>query len=131
MASFKDVYNDSPYIAADDFPEGKSFPLTVTGVKEELIGQAKDRKLVAYFKGTEKGLVLNKTNGKVLAGTYGDDCDKWVGAKVIMYTIWTEYQGNPTRGVRIRLADPSAPPPPPPTEADFGNDALSGDELPF
>ena len=128
MTSFRDVYDDSPYLAADDMPEGKEYNLEVGRVEEELIGQAKDRKLVAYFTTSKKGLVLNKTNGRVLATKFGDDTDKWTGAKIILYTIWTEFQGNPTRGLRIRLGDHA----PPPDLSEFSNEALSGtDDLPF
>lgn len=73
-------------------------------MKEEAVGlgEKQERKLVVYFKEIEQGLVLNKTNGKMLVKNFGDETDAWVGQPVELYVAEVEYQGETQLGIRIR-----------------------------
>ena len=42
-------------------------------------------KPVVYFKGKDKGLVLNKTNARAVARKHGASMDAWIGKTVSIY----------------------------------------------
>jgi hypothetical protein len=73
-------------------------------VEREEIGT--DKKLVLYFKGGKKGMVLNKTNANTIGDAYGDDTDDWYDQPLILFSIRTEYQGKPVDGLRCRVPTP-------------------------
>lgn len=77
---------------------------------------------VLYFQGKNKGLVLNKTNGRAIGDLYGGETTVWTGRQVTLFVIWTEYAGQPKQGIRVRgpgavpaghVAIEGAPPPVP------------------
>lgn len=84
--------------------KGKEPRLTIANIVREKIGD--DAKMVVYFDGKDKGVVLNKGNSNTIADAYGDDTDGWQGRDVILFAVWTEYQGKPVQGLRFRI--PSA-----------------------
>src|SRR5436190_11725363 len=54
------------------------------------------RRLLIYFEGVEKPLVLNRTNARKLAEAYTEDYAKWVGVIVDLYdeeTVWARASG--------------------------------------
>ena len=97
---YTDVYESkSNYIKVDDL-QGKRAVLTIEEVAPEKIGD--DEKLVLVFKETQKKLVLNKTNCRMLEMlTNSDDTDNWVNKKIILRPDITTYNGKPTPCVRI------------------------------
>jgi len=82
---------------------GRSMKAVILEVTEETVGQGADKKtkLVVWFKGQEKGLILNKTNGSILAEIYGDETDDWKNKRVVLMTQKVEYQGKRVDGIRI------------------------------
>jgi hypothetical protein len=56
------------------------------------------RRLLIYFEGVEKPLVLNRTNARKLAEAYTEDYAKWVGVIVDLYDEETSLG----KGVRLR-----------------------------
>jgi hypothetical protein len=69
------------------------------------------RKYVIWFEGTEKGLVINKTNAKKLADAYGKQPSKWIGQVVQLYAEDTTFG----KGIRVRpLRKPATPAEPDP-----------------
>src|SRR5690606_38448807 len=65
----------STFLKAADL-NGQRAVVIVSHVKFEDIGG--DHKPLVYFKGKDKGLVLNKTNGNMIAEISGDDdTDNW------------------------------------------------------
>ena len=58
-------------------------------------------KLVAAFLGTEKTLVLNKTNARAIGDIYGPETDDWSGQEIGVYHARVEYRGKLTDAVRI------------------------------
>jgi hypothetical protein len=69
-------------------------------------GNRKSKKPVVYFKGTEKGFALNKTNMKTIAGMYGFDADKWVGQRITLYPTQTSFGSETVEAVRVRPTVP-------------------------
>jgi hypothetical protein len=83
---------------------GRVVTATVNAVIEEDVGQPPTAKLVCYFRGIERGLVLNKTNAGTLAGLFGDDTDSWRGKLIDLYETETSYQGRQVAAIRVRAA---------------------------
>ena len=54
--------------------------------------------VVVYFDGIDRGLVCNKTNGRLLAEMFGGDAEKWIGKSV---SIVAAKRSNGTLGVDI------------------------------
>jgi len=66
-----------------------------------------DTKLVLYFAGKEKGLVLNKTNANNIAAIYGTDTDGWVGKSVVLVEALVDFQGRSVPAIRVRGPQPN------------------------
>lgn len=73
---------------------------------EELDGENKP---VLHFRGKNKGLVLNRINSQMLAGSLGDETDDWIGREIEIYPDRTQFQGRLVDCIRVRV-----PVPPPP-----------------
>ena len=110
-----DVYGGQ-YLKAAMIGEDR-FRMEIKRVAEELVGQEEDRKLVVYFVGTDKGLVLNATNANTLAAAYGDDTNNWAGKVLTLFTEWTEYGGNRMKGLRVSCEPAAHDEPAPPRTA--------------
>jgi hypothetical protein len=107
VTTFDDMYG-SKWLSADDL-DGETPRYKIKDVRIESLRDKDGRtnnKLVLYFNGVEKALVLNKTNAGRMAAAYGKDESRWIGKAVELYTETTTY-GD---GIRIRiLKDKSDP----------------------
>jgi len=101
-----DVLYGSKYFAVADLHCGTPRPRIGKVAPAELKDKdgSTKRKLVAYFDGIEKPLVLNKTNAQKLAAAFGKDYSKWVGMEVELYA---EMTGLGKEGVRVRPLKPT------------------------
>jgi hypothetical protein len=90
----------SQYLKASDLG-GRDIRVTMGRVEREKIGT--DNKLVLYFKGKEKGLVLNKTNAGTIGDAYGDDTEDWYDQPLILFSVKTDYQGKVVDATRCRV----------------------------
>jgi hypothetical protein len=121
----------STYIMASDL-NGQTVTVTIREVKIEQIGRERDSKPVLYFVGKEKGLVLNKTNARKIAGIVGDaDTENWTGAKIAIYPTEVEFSGDMVEAIRVKAATGKAAAPPPPPAREPGEDDISADDLNF
>lgn len=110
---YRSLY-DKDYIGAWDIKD-KDVTVTITKVKGgELVGQGgrKSKKPIIYMRGTEKGLAINATNGKTIAGMYGNHVEGWVGKRITLYKSMTR---NPNGDgdvecIRIRPKIPEGKP---------------------
>lgn len=133
------------YLKAADL-NGNAVTVTINAVKVEDIGRDKDEKPVLYFKGKDKGLVLNKTNSRTIqkiAGT--DETDEWRGVEIVLYPTETEFSGEMVDCIRVRapktqpqreatrkLAPPKGYEEPQETEETLRDDFVaSDDDVPF
>lgn len=90
----------SQFLKASDLG-GREIRVTMAHVDREKIGN--DSKLVLYFKGKEKGLVLNKTNAYTIGDAYGEDTDDWHEQPLILFSVKTDYQGKVVDAIRCRV----------------------------
>ena len=80
---------DFKYLAGEDFIN-KTVNMTVSGsIKDEAYNQKSRRNepvVVLHFEGTDKGIILNKTNARAIELLMGTDkIDEWVGKQIPFY----------------------------------------------
>ena len=98
----------SNFLKASDLGD-RDVTLTITEAEMEEIGQdEKQNKLVISFKGTEKGLICNKTNATTIGKLYGDDTDKWIGQRITLMAREVEFKGESVMAIRVSLKKPAA-----------------------
>jgi len=92
-------FNTSDYLNSKSAVEHTGKDLKIFEVNAEIIRD--QRKMVIGFEGIEKGLVVNKTNREVLAETYGDDCDAWIGQTVRLEIVKVMFEGKRTDSIQV------------------------------
>ena len=105
--------------------------LTITGAEEMNVAQEgadPDMRICLHFQEVEKPLVLNSTNGQIIAaitgtGDLGEDGNNWNDTKIVLYRDPNiSWGGKITGGIRVRAPKPKAPtqqnkkPTPPPAD---------------
>ncbi len=108
----------SKWLKATDL-DGQPRLVTIESVKLEAVEEGKPAKPVIALRGMTQGLVLNKTNGNILAAFLSDDTDTWTGKKIVLYPTQAEFQGKLVDCIRVRAPkpQPSSPAPENPTSA--------------
>jgi hypothetical protein len=99
MPSINEAF-PSNYLKAADL-KGRNALVTMSHAEFEKIGD--DRKLVLYFIGKDKGMVLNKTNAAKIAEAHGDETEDWKGQQIVLFEAMVEYQGNTVAAIRVRM----------------------------
>jgi hypothetical protein len=109
------IYGGKYQSAADagSWPGGKK-RVKIAKVEKEYLrqdgGNVTRPKLVLYFVGLDKGLVLNKTNAATIKDALGADPANWVGAVVELVVESVTFAGKPVNGLRLKvLPKPTAP----------------------
>src|SRR6266404_6145292 len=69
------------YLKASDL-QGRDVTVKMGRVEQEKVGD--DHKLILYFQGKEKGMVLNRTNANSIADVYGGETEDWYGHSIIL-----------------------------------------------
>jgi len=90
----------SNYLKAADL-NGKTARVAISRVVTEDIGG--DHKPVMYFKGKEKGMVLNKTNATNIAMAYGYETDDWIGGEIELFPTMVDFQGRSVEAIRVKV----------------------------
>jgi arabinogalactan endo-1,4-beta-galactosidase len=121
----------SKYLKASDLG-GREVKVIMANVEREKLGD--DSKPVLYFKGKEKGVVLNKTNSNTIADAYGDDTDEWFDQEIILFSVMVDFNGKVSPSIRMRVPtakdrkkDNSITSGPQPAKSE----QLTDDEIPF
>ena len=91
----------SKYVTAPDL-NGQDCTLTIKSVTQESVGNPPQIRPVVYFERTEKGLVLNQTNGNTIALHHGDEMNNWRGKQIQIYPTTTEFAGKIVDCIRVR-----------------------------
>jgi hypothetical protein len=106
MAISKNTAFPKKYLKVEDL-NGRKVPTVIDRLVMEEVGD--DDKPVLYFEGDlVKPLVLNLTNWSTIEEIAGEtDTDKWSGAKIVLYTDKTTFQGKRVPCIRIQ-APPKA-----------------------
>lgn len=89
----------SKYLKADDL-EGREVTVTIRDAKIEKMGD--DQKLVIYFAGKDKGMVVNRTNADRIAHYHGPDTDGWLGKQVVLGTELVTFNGKTDDALRVK-----------------------------
>lgn len=97
----------SKYLRADDL-KGRAIKAEIESVTLEEMADDKEEKPVIYFKGKDRGLVLNRTNNAMLVSRFGDESDQWKGHTVQLTTEPVNFQGRMVDGIRVKV--PTATP---------------------
>jgi len=90
----------SKWLKAEDVGD-RTVDAIIEDAKSEDIGD--DRKLVLYFVGYTKGLVLNKTNYERLKDAFGNETDDWKAKKIQLYTIKVTYKKEEVDAIRLKV----------------------------
>ena len=79
----------SRFVRASDIEDKGEVHLTVRGVRVEDVhnreNNTKEQKPILYFFGSNKGLVLNRTNAETIAKLHGPDTEQWAGKRISLY----------------------------------------------
>lgn len=91
---------------------GREVVVTISGVQLEDMGDDRE-KAVIYFHGKKKGLVCNRTNAETIAEAYGPETDSWIDKPILLYPTKTNFKGQMTPCIRVRVqrAQPARPAP--------------------
>lgn len=89
----------SKYLKASDIDGNPT--VEIAQVVEEEVGRDKEMRPVLYFHGSEKGIILNKTNANNIAKLYGFETDDWAGKKVMLGTQYVDFQGQSVEAIRV------------------------------
>lgn len=121
----------SNYLKSSDL-QGRSVRVQIDKVQTEELGRDREMKPILYFQGKSKGMVLNRTNGMVIAAAYGDDTDSWRGAEIELYVAIVEMGGKQMDGLRVRIpARQAVRQPVPPQEPPPRTAAPDSSDVPF
>ena len=88
----------SKYLKAEDIGK-RRVVVTIDRIEMEEFDDGK--KLILFFQGKQKGMVMNKTNSSNVAYLYGDETDDWTGKKIELFTMLVEFQGRQVPALRI------------------------------
>lgn len=93
----------SKFMKAADLDQDEETIYTMVAVRMEEMQQTGEERPVLYFKETEQGLVLNKTNATTITKQYGNNTDAWKGKKIALGVDEVEFKGDYVLGIRVRL----------------------------
>lgn len=86
--------------------QGRDVTVVIDRVKAGVltgVGGKKNKKPILYFRGKEKGLGLNITNARTIAGMYGGfESEKWIGKSITLYPSTTTFGDKTVDCIRIR-----------------------------
>ena len=103
---------ESRWLKAADLA-GRKHKLTIQSIEVVDIKDQKGvstRKAGLTFAGKQKGLLLNKTNAKLISSEHGDDMDKWVGKQITVFPTTTDFAGEQVDCIRVEKFVPEADP---------------------
>ena len=102
----------SKYLKAEDLDA--DLPVTIKGSGiESFVDRStgkKSEKLIIYFEGVDKGLLLNKTNFKAIVEATGqDDSANWNGNSIVLTVLDVDSFGDIVAAIRIKKATVANP----------------------
>jgi hypothetical protein len=104
MGMTLDDFSPSKYLKKEDI-DGEAI-VTIKGIKKQNMARddaEPEYKHILYFMEYEKGMVLNKTNGKRIFAVY-PNTDEWPGKKIrLIVDENVEYAGKIVGGLRVTV----------------------------
>ena len=93
------------YLKAEELC-GRSVTVTIERTDMEDITNSQsgntEQKAVVYFRGKEKGLVLNQINWTSIEDQWGDETDGWPGRQITLFATTTPFGGKIVPCLRIK-----------------------------
>jgi len=89
-------FTKSKWLKASDLPLGKLTPVTVKAEYDytfELTGETKG---CLEFHETSQIMTLNPTQGRTMTALFGDNSKLWVGQRINLQAVPSNFQGKPT-----------------------------------
>ena len=109
MQITKYTSSNERFLKADvEIEKGKDYEFHIERVtNEELENMGKtDIKPTLWFRNHEKGLVLNKTNARMLVDNFNsDETDDWLGRKIFLFRTMTSSPTGMVACIRVRPDD--------------------------
>ena len=105
MPNINDIF-PSKYLKASDIANPTL--VTIASIAFETLGD--DQKMVVYFQGATKGLVMNKTNSTNVANLYGPETDGWINKQMMIVPTFVDFQGQSTPAIRLHPPQVQAQP---------------------
>jgi hypothetical protein len=90
MTDYRKLF-PSEYLRPVDMLGLGDVPVTIAGIKTELVksfregSDQEDVCVVMSIVGTDKRLILNRTNADTIASIYGNDIEAWAGKRVTLF----------------------------------------------
>ncbi len=108
MPSFHEL-KKSKFLTKEDV--GKGVLVTITGIEQVDIakeGAEQELRWSMSFNELEKPLILNMTNGSIIAAITGEEeMNNWIGSQIVLFNDPTVmFAGKMTGGIRVRAAKP-------------------------
>lgn len=101
----------SPHLEALDIGDaiGDSKTVTIERVEIREVGADKVKKGVVFVTEFDRGLVLNKTNSRTIAGLFGSTTEEWIGQQIVVYRSETSFQNKTVPCIRVKDAVAASP----------------------
>jgi hypothetical protein len=98
------------YVGAHDLQPGQELKITLESVANESV-KGSDGKaqtcIVAKIRGGKKGMILNKTNCKIIARVLGTPyIEQWAGQSIIIYAAKISAFGEEVEALRVKNQKP-------------------------
>ena len=108
MVLYASEFDQSKYLKAADIGEVGSEKRAKMRVvtKETDVGERQETKACVWFTNLDKGLLLNKTNLRVLQGVFGNSMEAWAGKIVVVFSSMEPFRGKMVPAIRVRIPPP-------------------------
>lgn len=94
----------SKFLNAADL-QGKKVTVVISHFEIEEMNDGK-KKLVAYFKGKQKGFTINKTNATTISDMFGPETNNWIGKAIHLFPARVDFQGKRVDAIRVEFVQP-------------------------
>jgi hypothetical protein len=93
------------YIGSEILQPNQELKLTIEKVQKEQVKTAEGTQecIVAYFKGGQKGMIINKTNAKIITKVLDTPyIEQWAGKSIIIYAAKVRAFGEMVEALRVK-----------------------------
>ena len=97
-----------PFLSGEEIELGKEYTMTVESIGEAEVFdsavKAKAAKIVIYFTGTKKGMILTKVKAKAITFCTGSGImSNWFGKKLVLFSKIEKHFGQEIPVINIKL----------------------------
>jgi hypothetical protein len=93
------------YIGSEILQPNQELKLIIEKVQKEQVKTAEGSQecIVAYFKGGQKGMIINKTNAKIITKILDTPyIEQWAGKSIIIYAAKVRAFGEMVEALRVK-----------------------------